>query len=346
MGLSSNLERSRLVTAWLLAVAVCVVAILVVGGMTRLTGSGLSITNWRPIAGVLPPLNRAAWIAEFARYREIPQYRLENPGMSLAAFQGIYWWEWAHRLFARLVGVMFIVPFVVLLGLRRVPPRLVWRCLLIFALGGVQGMVGWWMVASGLSVRTSVAPERLAIHLGLALLLISACVWTAYEAWSGRRRSLSPPPGPWSWAGPAIAALVYLQCLMGALVSGGRAGLIDGDWPTMGGRFFPEGYRLPTGSWLASVLHSAPAVQFNHRMVAYTVFLASLAFLVAARTAPSTAAIRRWSHALAGAVFLQMALGVATLWAGDPIWLGALHQLGAVGVLTAALTLAWNSRRA
>ena len=180
---SYNLERSQAVAIWLFAIAALIVAIVIVGGATRLTGSGLSITEWAPIKGVLPPLSQAAWQAEFARYQRIPQFIYVNKGMTLPAFQSIYWWEWSHRLLGRLIGVVFAVPLFIFLVTRTIPRRLIWRCVIILLLGGLQGLVGWWMVASGLEGRVTVAPERLATHLGLALVLFAACVWTGLEAW-------------------------------------------------------------------------------------------------------------------------------------------------------------------
>ncbi len=343
---SYNLERSRPVAIWLFAVAAFVVAILFVGGATRLTGSGLSITEWRPVTGAIPPLTAHDWAVEFEKYKRIPQYQLVNRGMSLAQFKSIYGWEWTHRLLGRLVGLVFFVPFLAFLALRTIPRRLIWRCGVVLVLGGLQGVVGWWMVASGLAGRTSVAPERLATHLGLALLLICACVWTGLEAWAGRGRAGPFAVSRLAWAPPALAALAYLQCLMGAFVSGNRAGMIDQDWPLMGGRVFPEGYVEPGRGVFGSLVHSLPAVQFNHRLVAYLLFACALAFLVATRRDRATPpGVRKLGHALAGVVFLQMALGVATLWLGDPIQLASLHQLGAVAVLTTALSLAWVARR-
>lgn len=343
---SYNLERSRPVALWLFAVAAFVLAILFVGGATRLTGSGLSITEWKPVSGVIPPLNAAQWAREFAAYQRIPQYRQVNLGMSLAQFQVLFWWEWGHRLLARLLGVVFLLPFLAFLALRMIPRRLIWRCAVVLALGALQGAVGWWMVASGLQYRTSVAPERLATHLGLALVFIGACVWTGLEAWEGRGRPGAFAMSRLAWAAPALAGLAYVQCLMGAFVSGNRAGMIDQDWPLMAGRIFPEGYVERGGRLFTSLVHSLPAVQFNHRLVAYLLFACALGFLVATRLdRAAPAGVRKLGHALAGVVFLQMALGVATMWVGDPIWLASVHQLGAVAVLTTALSLAWVARR-
>ena len=266
--------------------------------------------------------------------------------MSLHDFQVLYGWEWAHRLLARLTGLVFFVPLVVYLVVRRIPRRLVWRCGAIFALGALQGLVGWWMVASGLEQRVSVAPERLAVHLGLALLLYCACVWTGLEAWFGRTRSPYEPERRWGWGAPALAALTYVQCLMGALVAGGRAGLIDGDWPLMGGRVFPVAYWKAGQGVLGSLLNSVVAVQFNHRVVGYALLAAALAFAGITQANRFMAPpVRRLAWAFVAMVVGQATLGVATLRMGDPVWLAALHQVGAVGVLTAALTLAWRTRR-
>src|SRR5258708_15577837 len=234
---------SRPAAIWLIAVAALVVAMVVVGGATRATGSGLSITQWKPVSGVIPPLSNAAWEQVFQLYRATLQYQVLNRGMTLAQFQTIYWWEWALRLLGRLLGLAFFAPFLVLLALRRLPRRLIWRCVLLFALGGLQGLVGWWMVKSGLEARTSVAPERLAAHLGLALLLFTALVWTALEAWFGPsvEGTRSRSPG-WVWASALFLAAVFLQCLLGPLVAGNHAGLINADWPLMAGRAVPTDY--------------------------------------------------------------------------------------------------------
>lgn len=185
-------DQNRAVAIWLFACAVLVFAMVVVGGVTRLTGSGLSITEWKPIMGALPPMNAADWNAAFEKYRTIPQYAQVNAGMSLAEFQGIFWWEWAHRLLGRLIGAAFALPFAVFLILRQMPRRLVVRCAVLLALGGLQGLIGWWMVSSGLSERVDVAPERLAVHLGLALLIFMGLIWTGLEAWNGESHSRLP----------------------------------------------------------------------------------------------------------------------------------------------------------
>lgn len=343
---SLNLERSYAVAAWLFVVAAFVVALVVVGGLTRLTGSGLSITEWKPILGVVPPLSAHGWAAAFEKYKAIPQYRVVNRGMSLGEFQWIFAWEWTHRLLGRLVGVVFAIPFVVFLVMRRIPRRLIWRCGVILGLGALQGLVGWWMVASGLETRIAVAPERLATHLGLALILYCACIWTGLEAWFGRSRAVHDPSPVWRWATPALLGLVFVQVLLGALVAGSGAGKIDNDWPMMGGHVFPQGYVAAGQGLFGSLLHSQPAVQFNHRLTGYAVWIASLVYaIVAGRDRYLRPAVKSFAWGLLGAVTLQALLGIWTLKSLAPLTLSALHQLGAVGVLTVALLLLWRLLR-
>lgn len=335
-------DRSRPVAVWLFAMAALVFAMIVVGGATRLTGSGLSITEWKPLSGVSPPLSAQAWQAEFHNYQRIPQYWFVNRGMTLEAFKTLYWWEWAHRLLGRLVGVAFALPMIAFVALGKMPRRLLWRCLALLGLGGLQGAVGWWMVKSGLEDRVSVAPERLAVHLGLALALYCALIWTGWEAWSGSSR----PSYPSRWR-PMTAALafgVFVQSLLGALVAGDHAGLVDNDWPLMNGALFPKDYR--TGGVWRTLLHSQAAVQFNHRLGAYVLFAAAVGLAVAAvRARYLSPAVRGLAAALGVLVSLQAALGVATLMAHAPVTLSALHQAGAALVLAVAVTLAWRSQR-
>ena len=341
---SYNRERSRSVAAWLYLVALMIVAMVVVGGATRLTGSGLSITQWRPISGALPPLSAHAWAEEFARYQQIPQFRYVNPGMTLAQFKGIYAWEWAHRLLGRLIGLVFFVPLIVFLVLKRIPRRLVWRCWLLLALGGLQGLVGWWMVASGLTKLVYVAPERLATHLGLALAIYAFAVWSGWEAWSGKPRPVWGVGPSWRVASVWLAGLIFFQILLGALVAGNHAGLVDNDWPLMNGRVVPSDYIH--GGLFATLLHSQAAVQFNHRLFAYAIFLATGGMALAATFARDLSGeVKTAAAALFGAVCVQVLLGIMTLVAGAPLWLSVIHQLWAVATLTVALFLAWRVRR-
>jgi cytochrome c oxidase assembly protein subunit 15 len=335
-------DRSRAVAIWLFAVAVLVLAMVVVGGSTRLTGSGLSITQWKPIRGAIPPLNAGQWQAEFARYQTIPQYQLVNRGMTLTQFKGIYWWEWTHRLLGRLVGVAFFVPFVVFAVRKDIPKRLLIRLGGIFALGALQGAVGWWMVASGLADRVYVAPERLAIHLGLAFALLAALVWTGLDAWAGWARQTLP--SPWGRRGLQLAALIFLQVLLGALVAGNHAGLVYNDWPLMNGRFFPADYAGP-GLW-ATVAHSQGAVQLHHRLMAYLVAVAAVVFGAAAwRSGYLAREAKLLALAVTAAVVLQVLLGILTLMTVVPIGLGVAHQVMAAATFCLTIAFAWRARR-
>ena len=335
-------ERSRAVALWLFAVAALVFAMVVVGGATRLTDAGLSITEWRPVTGAIPPLSDAAWAAEFEKYRRIPEYRLVNAGMSLQEFRTIYWWEWAHRFLGRVIGLAFFVPFLLFLLTRRMPKRLVPRAWLLLALGGLQGAVGWWMVSSGLSERVDVAPERLTVHLGLALILLALLVWTGLEAWEGPLRS----PGERRWAGPAVvlAVFTFVQILLGGLVAGNDAGRVFTDFPLMGGEMVPEGYG--SGSLWRTIAHDAASVQLHHRLGAYVVFAAAWVLAIGVWRRRSPGSLRAAGAAVALLVTAQFALGVATLLNAVPLTLGILHQAGAALVLVAVTVLLWRARRA
>jgi cytochrome c oxidase assembly protein subunit 15 len=335
-------DRSRPVAIWLFIVAALVLGMVVVGGATRLTDSGLSITQWKPIMGALPPMSEAAWRANFELYKQIPQYKLVNAGMTLEAYKGIFWWEWAHRLLGRLVGAVFALPFVFFLIRRMIPRRLILRCAVMLLLGGLQGLVGWWMVSSGLSERVSVAPERLMIHLGLALALFVVLIWTALDAWAGSPRVEERSP----WRGWALAFLgaVFFQSLLGALVAGNDAGLVYNDWPLMNGAFLPDEY-VGKGFW-GTLAHSQGAVQLHHRLFAYALFAAGIAIgVVAQRARYLPAQAKSVALVVAGVVTLQAGLGVWTLMAHVPVSLGVVHQAGAAVLLAVATTFAWRVRR-
>lgn len=334
--------RSRAVAIWLFVMAALVFGMVVLGGSTRLTNSGLSITHWEPLSGVIPPLSQAAWMAEFHNYQQIPQYKLMNLGMSLDAFKAIYWWEWSHRLLGRLIGVAFVAPFLEFWRRGKIPVRLLWRCLVAFALGGLQGAVGWWMVYSGLANRTEVAPERLAIHLGLALIVFCFLIWTGLEAWAGPKRPFTRPGWPFAAAG--VAGLVFLQILLGGLVAGNRAGLIYNDWPLYAGQLFPSDY-LDGGLW-RSLLHSLAAVQANHRMVGYLLLV--MVWIMAGRAWRSWSLPRSMSGlavALAVLVTLQALLGIGTLMMHVPLGMALAHQMLAALVLALAVAFTWRTQR-
>jgi cytochrome c oxidase assembly protein subunit 15 len=333
---------------WLLAIALIILAMITIGGLTRLTGSGLSITEWDPIMGAIPPLNDAEWAEAFARYQKIPQYLLENRGMNLEAFKGIFWWEWTHRLLGRLLGVAFFVPFVWFAWKGAIRKSDWPRMLLLFVLGGLQGFIGWWMVQSGLETRVSVSQYRLAIHLGAALLLLVAILWIALEYLRGGAKPGEVGTGsPSGFAtikgarGIGLAALVYVQMLLGALVAGLHAGLIYNTWPDMNGRVFPEDpfFHQP---WWINFFENPGLAQFDHRIGAYIV--AGFAVWIFARGVQLTGYAKKSAKLVAGITAFQVGLGIFTLMLQAPEGLAALHQVTAAALLSAAVWHAYELR--
>jgi cytochrome c oxidase assembly protein subunit 15 len=306
------------VRIWLLAVAALLFVMVLVGGATRLTESGLSITRWKPLTGVLPPLSAADWQAEFDRYKQIPQYAELNPNMTLAGFKTIFWWEWSHRLLARLVGLAYIVPAPWFWARGAFRGALGRQVALATALLALEPLVGWWMVSSGLSERTEVAQERLALHLLIAAGVFGTVIYAAVGM--GARVRAASPRG-FAVAAGAFALLVYVQLGLGAIVAGLRAGLIYNTWPLMGPGFLPgEGFRGP-----GAPLNDPATAQFDHRLIAYAVIACALVQAVAAlRAAP--ASLARRAVALAAVAATQVALGVATLLTLVPIPLALTHQ--------------------
>lgn len=335
-------DRSTPVAIWLFGVAFLVLCMVVLGGATRLTDSGLSITEWRPISGALPPLSNEAWQEEFLKYQRIPQFSQMNPSMDVESFKFIYWWEWSHRQLGRLIGLVFAVPFIYFLFRKMIPSRLIWRCVVLLALGGLQGFLGWWMVSSGLSERISVAPERLMIHLGLALIIFGALIWTALEALHGKGRASFP--GPWARGGIALIILIWLQSMLGGLVAANDAGLIFNDWPLMNGRVFPSEY-WAGGLW-QTLAHNQASVQLHHRIVGYLIFILLVTFTAsAAGTKRLEPAVRIGAIVLGVFGIFQAVLGVITLVLVAPLWISIIHQIVATLLLGVAVWFAWRARR-
>ncbi len=331
------------IRVWLFAVAALVFLMVSVGGATRLTGSGLSITEWQPIVGTLPPLSDADWQDAFAKYRQIPQYEHVNRGMSLEAFKFIYWWEWTHRLLGRLVGAAFLLPFLYFFAAGHLPRTLLPKLIGVFALGGLQGAVGWYMVRSGLATRIDVSQYRLALHLGLAILIFGALVWIALSLDAPRERSATTRHAGVR-SGALIVALVFLQILLGALVAGLKAGAGYNTWPLMDSRLIPD--RLGAiEPWYLNLTENALTVQFNHRVVAYALVAAVgwHAWRLVRRTRDPR--IRGSTVALAAAVLAQAALGIWTLLAHVPLALGLAHQAGAAAVFGLAVWHLHNLQR-
>jgi heme a synthase len=326
--------RLRAVRWWLVVMALLIAAMVLVGGATRLTESGLSIVEWKPVTGALPPLTQEQWSQAFDGYKAIPQYRELNAGMTLDQFKTIFWWEWSHRLLGRFIGVAYLLPFLWFLWRGMLPSDLKRRLWIIFGLGGLQGAVGWWMVASGLTKRIEVSQYRLATHLVLALLIFAAIVWTI--------RRLSDHP---SFASSIrlrvtsriLLGLVFLQLYFGALVAGLRAGRVFNTWPDIDGSFIPAAARLFFEQpWWRNLFDNTLTVQFEHRMTAYALFaLAILHAIDAIRSRAGAAA--KGALWLAAAITLQAMLGILTLLQQVPISLGLTHQAVAIVVLTLAV---------
>jgi cytochrome c oxidase assembly protein subunit 15 len=323
--------RPAALAAWLGGVALLVFLMVVVGGITRLTESGLSITEWKPVTGALPPLNEAQWMAEFEKYRQIPEYQQINRGMSLAAFKFIYFWEWFHRLLGRLIGLAFALPLAWFALRRAIPEGYGLRLTALLALGGLQGAIGWWMVTSGLSERTDVSHIRLAVHLLTALFILAGLVWTALDL---RRLAADPAAHPARLTPLALGVglVLFVQLLFGAWVAGLNAGHAAASWPLMNGRFFPEN---ADWSGLSSLVNDPFLTHFVHRWWAWAAAAALVLLARAARRAGSRPA----SIAIQSALGTQILLGIAVVMTGVNIPLAVLHQ--AVGALVVAAT-AWG----
>ncbi|HEX4738571.1 MAG TPA: COX15/CtaA family protein [Allosphingosinicella sp.] len=323
--------RPLAISNWLLLVAALVLAMVVVGGITRLTESGLSIVKWEPISGALPPLGDSAWQAEFAAYRHSPQYQLVNSGMTLDDFKTIFFWEYVHRLLGRLIGFVFALPLIWFAWKRAIPKRYGWKLVVILALGGLQGAIGWWMVASGLVDRPEVSHIRLAIHLLTALTIFSASLWVALDL-RALARDPEARPARMPTAGIWTLCLLVLQLMYGAYVAGLRAGYAYDTWPKMGDEWFPSG-TLMLHPWLLNLVDNEIVVQFIHRWLAFGV--AAMVVLLAALA--WRRGRRPYAIALLIAVALQISLGISTLLSGVFVPLAASHQAMAVLLLATIL---------
>lgn len=332
-GAGVSVRDRVIVQAWLLVVAALVFAIIIVGGATRLTESGLSITEWEVVTGTLPPLTTEQWLIEFEKYRQIPQYQQVNRGMSLAAFQTIYLWEWGHRLLGRVIGIAFLIPFLVLVIFRRLDRSLAWKLFGIGLLIGLQGVIGWWMVTSGLVDRIAVAPYRLAVHLTLACVIFVALLWLALDLSSRRAPPAEAPPAIHRMAF-ALLVLVFLQIYVGGLVAGTRSGYVYQTWPLIDGWLWPGGM-FAIEPWWKNLFENTGTTQFVHRTLAYVLMALALWHLVDVRSAVQDAAVRRRALFVAAAILIQAAIGIATLLSGMHILVALAHQGWIVAVLAA-----------
>ncbi|MDR3500375.1 MAG: COX15/CtaA family protein [Parvibaculum sp.] len=342
MNEASLTASRRQIAIWLFGVCGLVFAMVIVGGLTRLTESGLSITEWKPVMGALPPLSDAAWQDAFQKYQQIPQYEIVNKGMTLADFKSIFWWEWSHRLLGRLIGFAFALPFLWFLATRKIERRLAPQLAVMFVLGGAQGALGWWMVKSGLSDRVDVSQYRLVAHLGLATAIYAYMLWVALGLW-GERKVLAVSAGLRRSA-LALVPLVFAQMMLGGFVAGLKAGYIYNTWPLINGAFVPEGL-FAHEPWWRNFFESALTAQFDHRMLAYAVAVLALSHWIAARLSGSAQAAQSATW-LAVAVLVQVLLGIWALIEVVPVSLGAAHQAGAMVVFTLAIVHARRLSRA
>jgi cytochrome c oxidase assembly protein subunit 15 len=317
-------DRLRPVRIWLYAIAALVLLMVAVGGVTRLTDSGLSITEWQPISGTIPPLSEASWQAEFDNYKRIPQYSVNNPDMTLEGFKSIFWWEWIHRFLGRFIGLAFAVPFLVFLFQRRFRWNLAAPLAGLFVLGGFQGALGWWMVSSGLSNLTSVSQYRLAAHLSAALVLFLALIWVArrLEPWNAARASAIATP---RWPVVILLLLVFLQIAAGAFVAGLDAGMGYNTWPLMDGALVPSGLGAMQPLW-RNLFENALTVQFIHRSIAYVIVLFAIFLLWRQGRAGGFSGVNGWLPRISGLVGLQVVLGISTLVLSVPTGLALGHQ--------------------
>jgi cytochrome c oxidase assembly protein subunit 15 len=317
------------IRAWLFFVAFLVFCMVLVGGATRLTDSGLSITEWQPLLGAIPPVSEADWLIAFDKYKQIPEYAVVNRGMSLDEFKFIYWWEWSHRFLGRFIGVAFLLPFLFFWFSGRLAKPLTWRLAAIFILGGLQGALGWYMVASGLSERVDVSQYRLAAHLLLAAIIFAAILWTAMSLDTPYRS----PRGGAAWAAAIIVVLVLLQIGTGGFVAGIDAGMGYNTWPLMDGKLIPDGLWVMTPAW-RNLFENAQTVQFMHRMIAYAIAIYIAIYAWRNRSAESALLLLL--------VLMQIGIGIATLLYQVPVSLALCHQGGALLLLAVAL---WNLHR-
>src|SRR6267378_2255380 len=335
---TSQTSHHRAVRWWLVSIAALIAIMVLVGGATSLTEAGLSIVEWKPVTGALPPLDQEQWTQAFEAYKTIPQYRQMNAGMNLAEFKTIFWWEFGHRLLGRVIGIAYLLPFLWFMWRGFLAADLKRRLWLIFGLGALQGAVGWWMVASGLSQRVEVSQYRLATHLGLAMLIFAAIVWTLL------RLTDRPPPVASSRlkiTSVILLALTLVQLYLGALLAGLRAGRVYNTWPDIDGAFIPAAARLFFEQpWWRNLFDNTLTVQFEHRMTAYALFVLAILHAIDAIRSRAGAAAVNGALWLVAAVTLQAALGILTVLYQVPVALALAHQAVAMSVLTLAVVQA------
>jgi len=340
-------DRSRAqIAAWLFACCALLFCMVVVGGVTRLTRSGLSIVEWQPVTGAIPPLSQAQWEETFEKYKQTPEYQKVNHAMSLEEFKGIFWWEYSHRLLGRLIGLAFLLPYVYFLVRKKVRGPLAWKLGGIFVLGGLQGAMGWYMVMSGLVDDPRVSHFRLTAHLGLAFVIFAAMWWVALDLVAPRVPAGAARPGMASLRkfSAALAGLIFLMVLSGGLVAGIRAGYAYNTFPLMNGHVIPPEIFM-IDPWYQNFFYNMATVQFDHRLIAWVLAFLVPWFWIRALRQPLYPRARLACHVFLAALAAQIALGISTLLLVVPVGLGAAHQGGAVVLFAAALWAAHEMRR-
>lgn len=322
----------RQVALWLFACAGVILGMILLGGVTRLTNSGLSMVEWRPLMGIIPPLSQADWEALFLKYQQFPEYQIINKGMTLDEFKPIFMYEYLHRVLGRLIGLIFAVPFLYFYLTKKLSPKLSLRLLVLLILGGCQGVLGWYMVKSGLVDNPHVSQYRLTAHLGLAVLIYSFIVWTGLDLLNKKTDQISTLAMP----SAIILAMIFIMILSGGLVAGTRAGYAYSTWPLMGDSFIPAGLYTLQPVWL-SAFENITTIQFNHRMLAYVIALVIFGFVYKAIRLKVSGTLRWAIFGLLGLLLIQITLGISTIIFYVPVAVAAAHQVGAVALLTVAI---------
>ena len=330
--LSTTDENDRLIAYWLFFCAAVIFGMILLGGVTRLTESGLSMVDWKPLMGVIPPMSEADWQHMFDKYKQFPEYQKINMGMSLEAFKSIFMYEYLHRVLGRLIGIIFILPFLYFYFTKRIKKGLTPKLIIMLIGGGFQGLLGWYMVKSGLVDQPDVSQYRLTAHLGAAVLIFGFILWTAF----GLVNETSQQPKELRIFSYSLSGLIFLMILSGGLVAGTKAGYAYSTWPLMGDSFIPSGLYSMSPLWL-SAFEDITTIQFNHRIFAYCIVLLVVLFAIKALKANIQGAARTGLFALIGLLILQVTLGISTLIYHVPIPIAAAHQVVAVALLSASL---------
>jgi cytochrome c oxidase assembly protein subunit 15 len=337
---ADDYANRRNIAVWLLTCAAMVALMVVIGGITRLTESGLSMTEWRPLIGWIPPLSEIEWQRVFDRYRDTSEYRIQFPGMDLEGFKTIFWWEYIHRVWGRLIGLVFGLPLIWFLVRRRIERPMIPHLVALLFLGGFQGLIGWWMVVSGFVDRDDVSQYRLTVHLGVAILILGYLLWLAIGLLA-RERDRTAPPAGLRRLSQATAATAFVTILSGGMVAGINAGFINNTWPLMDGGLLPDDFAARSPFWL-NFFENHSMVQFSHRMLAYLTAIIAGVYWFRARTAGLQAHARTAANLLGAMVVLQIVLGIFTLLLVVPIPLAVLHQGGAVVLFALAVWNMWE----